>query len=401
LTKKATLHPKEIRAAVKLAVEATQGILAISEAMHHAVSPVSGIKSNIGIEPKKGFASWIYSLIRGITGLVGGGLDHAFDVLEKQMDEQPSSSAEKDAFLSILNGVLGDYLAANHPALAIPMRFRRNGEKLHDAEVFSNPNKPQAKTVILIHGLCMNDRQWNRNGHDHGSAIERYFGWNPVYMHYNTGRHVSENGKDLAKELHQRWEKSPQKQPFVFVTHSMGGLVARSACFYAQKMGFPWVEYVEKMVFLGTPHQGAPLERLGNTFENILNLHSYTAPFQALGKIRSAGITDLRHGNITDEDWNTADRFEPLGDTRQPVPLPTHIQCYTLAAALQSSTDSPFSAFSTDELVPVKSALGISENPKHHLNFVPEHQRTIYNCSHLGLLNHTDVFDQIKIWLEE
>ncbi|UUZ51461.1 GPI inositol-deacylase [Massilia sp. B-10] len=89
----------------------------------------------------------------------------------------------------------------------------------------------------------------------------------------------------------------------LIVAHSMGGLVARSACHAAQEEGHSWPGLLRKMAFLGTPHHGAPLERGGNWVHLVTDLSAYSAPFSRLAKIRSAGITDLRHGSVLDEDW--------------------------------------------------------------------------------------------------
>ena len=72
-----------------------------------------------------------------------------------------------------------------------------------------------------------------------------------------------------------------------------------------------WPARLDDLVFLGTPHHGAPLERAGNWVDLLLGATPYAAPFARLGKLRSAGITDLRHGNLLDEDWVGRDRFAP------------------------------------------------------------------------------------------
>lgn len=57
----------------------------------------------------------------------------------------------------------------------------------------------------------------------------------------------------------------------------------------------------------------------------------YTAPFGLLGRIRSAGITDLRPGSLLDEDWQGRDRFAHGEDVRRPVPLPEGVACFAIA----------------------------------------------------------------------
>ena len=88
---------------------------------------------------------------------------------------------------------------------------------------------------------------------------------------------------------------------------------------------------MNQIVFLGTPHHGAPLERAGNWIDILLGATPYAAPFARLGKVRSAGITDLRHGNLLDEDWGGRDRFARGADRRVPVPLPDGMRCYAVA----------------------------------------------------------------------
>ena len=121
------------------------------------------------------------------------------------------------------------------------------------------------------------------------------------------------------------------------IAHSMGGLVSRSACHYGKTSGHTWLNHLRKLVFLGTPHHGAPLEKGGNRIDKILQMNPYSAPFSTLGKIRSRGITDLRYGNVVDDDWKGRDRFNAGGDRRIPVPLPESVQCYAIAATLRKN----------------------------------------------------------------
>ncbi len=56
----------------------------------------------------------------------------------------------------------------------------------------------------------------------------------------------------------------------VIIGHSMGGLVARSACHYAAQARNEWLRRLDKIIFIGTPHHGAPLERGGNWVDVLL-----------------------------------------------------------------------------------------------------------------------------------
>ena len=139
----------------------------------------------------------------------------------------------------------------------------------------------------------------------------------PVYLHYNSGRHVSENGREFAALLEQLVAGWPVPvDELVIVGHSMGGLVARSACHHAEAQGQAWLASLTKLVCLGTPHHGAPLERGGRWVDVLLGLSPYVAPFARLGKARSAGITDLRFGNL--QRRRLAGPRPPRAESRRP-----------------------------------------------------------------------------------
>ena len=75
--------------------------------------------------------------------------------------------------LAALNGVLGEHLAATDNPLAIAMRLRRDGVALALAKEDLRAAIPAAsgRIVVLVHGLAMNDLQWNRQGQDIGAAL--------------------------------------------------------------------------------------------------------------------------------------------------------------------------------------------------------------------------------------
>jgi pimeloyl-ACP methyl ester carboxylesterase len=192
--------------------------------------------------------------------------------------------------------------------------------------------------LLLIHGLCMNDTQWRRQWHDHGAYLAQALGCTPIYLRYNSGCHVSQNGREFPQQLERLVAAWPV--PLARITpvgHSMGGLVARSAIQLAREAGQGWPALLRELVFLGTPHHGAPLKRAGHGVDVLLGSTLFTAPFVRLGQLRSAGITDLRHGYVTDTDWQSAAGkgwragFE---DRREPLPLPDGAACFAVAATL-------------------------------------------------------------------
>ena len=131
---------------------------------------------------------------------MGHGLDTLLAQLEPLLGER-STWPGREALLAALNGVLGDYLAAPSNPLAITMHLRRGGVALPLEREPLAAAIPDAggKLLVLVHGLCMNDLQWRRKGHDHGAALARDLGYTPVYLHYNSGLHVSTNGRAFAE----------------------------------------------------------------------------------------------------------------------------------------------------------------------------------------------------------
>ena len=196
--------------------------------------------------------------------MVGVSLDALLAQLDAALDPA-ASSAEREAVQAAANGVLGDHLSASANPLAIPMRLRRDGQPLDLATRLATAlPQPTGKILVLAHGLCMNDRQWQRKGHDHGAALAADAGFTPVYLHYNSGLHVSTNGRALAGQLEvllAAW--SVPVDELVILGHSMGGLLARSACI-GRAAGHAWPRHLRKIVFLGTPHHGTAFERGGN-----------------------------------------------------------------------------------------------------------------------------------------
>ena len=245
---------------------------------------------------------------------------------------------------------------------------------------------PSRKLVVLVHGLCMSDRQWTRKGHNHGTALARDLGYTAVHLHYNSGLHISTNGRafaNLIEDLLNQWP-APLEE-FAIVAHSLGGLVSRSAYHYGTAAGHRWPRRLGRLIFLGTPHHGAPLERVGNWVDAALQLSPYTSPLARLGKIRSAGITDLRYGNLLDEDWEGRDRFEPSAGPPRPVPLPPNVRCYAIAAT-------------EDGIVPVNSALGRHHDPGRSLPFQNPAMGRLWH-EPLGPAQQPAVYRQLARWL--
>jgi len=401
MVKNLRVHAADLRGVNQLTIAGIAGVVDLVEAMHHQIASVPRMIAKPERDRTTGITRLVYRSIHGVIGLVGHGLDRLLARLTPLLGER-STWPGREALLAALNGVLGDYLAASDNPLAITMCMRRRGIALPlECEPLAAAI-PQAggKLLVLLHGLCMNDLQWMRNGHDHGAALARDLAYTPVYLHYNSGLHISANGHALAEQLEALVRVWPVPlTELVLVGHSMGGLVARSACHYGTLAGHEWRRQLDKLVFLGTPHHGAPLERGGNWVDTLLGVSPYSAPLARLGKIRSAGITDLRFGNVVDEDWNQRDRFARSGDRRVAVPLPEGVACFAIAATITKNASDRSGRLPGDGIVPLASALGRHANPRLALVFDESRQWVAHGTNHLDLLSGSDVYAQIKRWL--
>ena len=398
----AASHARALRGAARLATDATTGLTDLVEAMHARIASAPGL-AGAADERTRGITGLVYKTVRGVTRAVGGSVDTLLGVLAPAIGERAGlPSPEREAVLAALNGVLGDHLARTANPLAIRMALRRGGRTLPLQRQALAAAVPEAgeKLVVLIHGLCMNDLQWHRsNGHDHGQALAAALGFTPVYLHYASGLHVSTNGRALANQLEQLLEQWPRPiARFAIVAHSMGGLVARSALHYGRAAQQHWPDRLDDLAFLGTPHHGAPLERAGHGIDMLLSATPYAGPFARLARLRSAGITDLRHGNVVDEDWLGGDRFEGATDRRQAVPLPTGPRCFAVAGTMAREGDVKDKLLG-DGLVPVASALGKHRLARRTLKFLPERQRVFEQTHHMQLLSSPEVFGQLRAWL--
>jgi hypothetical protein len=359
----------------------------------------------------------VYRSIRGTTGLVGKALDAALAgvqaMVQASLRDLPGDEAmpRRDAVVAALNGVVGDHLERTGNSLAVKLELRVWGALAASAD--APPAGP--RVLLLVHGLCMNDRQWTRDGHDHGQALARALGYTPVYVRYNSGRHISANGRDLAAALElllQRWPVPVEG--IAILGHSMGGLVARSAMHQAAQTGMNWPSKVRQLIFLGTPHHGTPLERGGNWLHRGLGISPYLAPLTRLSGLRSEGITDLRHGNLLEQDWVDS-RFEQR-DTRTMVPLPHGVACYAVAGTLgqersetgEGSANPPApssaarmlsDAWLGDGLVPLASALGRHAKPTRDLHIPPSRVWVGRGINHLDLLSSKAVYQRLHRWL--
>ena len=382
----------DLRGGIRMAVDATDVITGIAENLHRTIQLRPGPIGVPTSDRPKGITGLVYRTVRIATRFIGKAIDVGLGPVTGLLPEGDSSPS-LDAYRSVANGVYGDYLLRTGNPLAIEMSLRYRGQPVdlqNPTSVFEEHGDvaSESKLLVLVHGLCMNDRQWNRDGHDHGAALADELGYLPLYLRYNSGLTIASNGRALAEMLETLIDRCPSPvEELAIMGHSMGGLVARSACHYGGVKGHTWPRYLRKLVFLGTPHHGAPLERGGYGLELAMELSPYLAPFTHLSRARSAGITDLRHGAVS--------------AGKEFVSLPSGVQCYTAAAVRAAKRSILSDRLIGDGLVPLNSALGRHRDNTRTLA-IPEHRQWIgYRMGHRELLNRPEVYSQVSTWLQE
>ena len=411
------LHLSDIQGLSQLATQGVLGVTGLAESVqgnvYKAVASPFGLLGSRFVDAAPGssgvksggITSFVYGSVKGITRLAGGTMNAAITKAAPLVANRfgtPDSSPEREAVLAAINGVLGDQLQATANPLTISMSFRHEGKPLLLEKTALAQRLPQStgKLLVVLHGLCMNDLQWTTGGYNHADVLAKELGYTPVYLHYNTGLHTSINGQQFAALLEQLVSAWPQPvEDLTLLAHSMGGLVSRSACHVAEQSGMAWRKHLKNIVFLGTPHHGAPLERVGNWIDITLGSNRVTKPFAAIGQIRSSGITDLRYGHVLAASWLGKDRFERSPDSREPLPLPTGVNCFTVAAATSLEASAKKDALTGDGLVPLRSALGQHDEALHCLDFPLANQWAAYGTHHMDLLKRPEVAAQVLTWL--
>jgi pimeloyl-ACP methyl ester carboxylesterase len=244
----------------------------------------------------------------------------------------------------VLNGLQGDVL---EPPLAITMTLSVEGEG--------------PKLAVFVHGLFETEHAWGYGGGPRYG--DRLPGWTPVYVRYNTGRHIAESGRTLGEKLEELVAERDVEE-IALIGHSMGGLVARSAC----HAGGEWTRLVTHVISLGSPHKGAPLESAVHYAAEVLGIMPESRAFAGLLRRRSAGIRDLRRG--------------------LDVPLLVGARHCFVSATVTRQKDHPVARVVGDWLVLEGSASHRTQEPFH-----------VGSAHHLALLNHPAVYERLAAQL--
>jgi len=400
--------PDEIRALSRLGFDELRAAAGGIASMHRAIAGRAfravGPGGHSTQAAHDAISELVYAAVRGATGLIGSAAEVTLSQRPTPTGRSLSTSPGGGAVLGAINGLIGDRLEQEESDLQEPMTVRLGGRAitLEAAALTAAFADATPRLAVFIHGLMETELAWRfgagESGETYGGRLARDLGYTPIHIRYNTGRHVSSNGRSLAELLEELVAGWPvEVEQIAIVGHSMGGLVARSACWQASQDGALWVRRVRHVVSLGTPHMGAPLEQGVHLASAALHALPETRPFAALLRRRSAGIRDLRQGSLVDEDWRDRDPDALRAAACREVPLldgATH--CF-VAATVTRSPKHPVGRLIGDWLVLEPSASGRSRTRR--IPFRAEHGMHLGGAHHLALLNHPAVYERLREWL--
>jgi pimeloyl-ACP methyl ester carboxylesterase len=405
------MRSEEIRASGQLATRTLADVVSHIEQVHRAVAGRPFALTAPASLPARVIhdviATGIYTLIRG-TGLAVGLAASELVGAAAGSVFPAGSTPRSNLALAVLNATLGDELADQGSPLAIPMAVRHVRADVEPRRDSLEAAFPEAtsKVAVFVHGLGETEESWRLHADRHGLGTESTYGsrladdlgYTPVYLRYNTGLHISENGRHLSSLLVDVVAAWPAPvTELILIGHSMGGLVSRSACHYAHRGNHSWVSMLRHVFYLGTPHLGAGLEQWVSRLSGMFAKLDESRPLASILDRRSAGVKDLSAGYLLDEDW----RNGGPGSQREPidVPLIHWANHYAISATVTASRNHPLGRLVGDFLVQPDSARGQSRDGG-HIPFRVEHTRHFGGLHHFNLLNHPSVYEALREWLD-
>ena len=318
--------------------------------------------------------------------------------------------------IAVLNGAVGDHLARTGNGLATPMTLASGGLPLpleREALRRALPS-PTGRVALLVHGLMSSEDVWlQQGGGDYGSQLQRDLGITPLYLRYNTGLPIADNGSALDALLGRLIAVYPGViEELIPIGYSMGGLLVRSASHVASTAraaggaalgsaadpARAWLPLVRRAIYLGTPHQGAPMERVGRVIARLLRAvpDPYAQLAAQLADLRSDGVKDLGDADLRHQDRARGLPRVGLRDPRHPVPLLAGIEHFLIAGSL--STDARLASLFGDSVVPLRSASDGAVVDAPTFALPPDHVRIVSGVSHLGIAHDPAVYPHLRDW---
>lgn len=321
-----------LRGMLRLTREGVEFAAGLAEETHRAIAaaPLAAVPALPVARVHDGVVRGVYACVRVTSRVLFGALDRALALAGPRLAPPIHVPGP---LVGLLHGIFGDRISRDRNPLRIAMQLRHRGRRLALTRAALARVVPGADAcvVVFVHGLAADESCWRRGaGRQFGRADVDYgdlLGADvvPLYLRYNSGLRIPDNGRRLADLLDRLVAALPGPRRLVLVGHSMGGLVVRSACHHGRARGDAWTERVSDVVCLGAPHRGAGLERFGVAAVAALVRWSITAPVARAIDLRSAGIKDLRRGTIRDEPGDEARlpraRYHNLAGTLQSRPL--------------------------------------------------------------------------------
>ncbi len=368
-------------------VEGTERV----EEMHRAISGRAFTAAGPGAAPVRAthdaVSAVVYAAVRWGARL-GGGAAGVIGALTPLADAEWLESPRVAALEGAVCGALGDHVEERHPQLAprMAVRLASGDVDVEPAALAAAFPRAERRVAVFLHGLCETEAAWGRPALDddapgtYGDRLRRHLGHSPVFLRYNSGLRVAENGRRLAGLLDRLLGAWPvEVDEVVLVGHSMGGLVVRSACLEGERSGLPWVGRVRHCVYLGTPHDGAPLERAARRAAGVLRLLPETTALASAVEVRSAGIKDLAHPDLG--------------------PLLASARHHAVAATVGASPRHLSSRLLGDTLVLHGSALGHGRRGGAPLDLAEEDRHHLGGVHHFALADHPLVYERLRHWL--
>ncbi|HMV41206.1 MAG TPA: hypothetical protein PK079_02665 [Leptospiraceae bacterium] len=302
----------------------------------------------------------------------------------------------------ILNGIFGNYLEESGNELAIKPGFYYKNKIVDQSSINDLYSELTPNLLIFVHGLACDETYWSfkeESGEKNsfGEILSSKYNFTSLYFRYNTGRHISDNGNILTDTIEKLVSFYPKKiESINLITHSMGGLVTRSACYYGEEKKQNWLKYINQIFLIGSPHLGAPLEKFGNIVTNVFTSlpQSYMKLAGDVINQRSSGIKDLRYGSILEEDWKDKEEDALLVNNRTDIPIYENAKYYIVSGSIHKNPKSVLNHWFGDAMVRKKSSRGEGIFDQRDENFFE-----FPGIDHIQLGHSKEVLSKLEEWL--